>query len=411
MPGRLLTRERLRYAWLVGAVLWGGWALVLVLGEDRLDLAGHVVGTDYLQFYAAGTTLNLDRGERLYDVPFQYELQRQLIGPQLRERYAYFYPPFFAVPFALLARLPYLASFALWSVLSLGALLASLWLLREPRPARTFAWALTFFPVFASVSFGQNALLSLALLSGVYRLWSAGRRTGAGALASLLLFKPPLLLGVIALWLLGWRRDARTLAGLALGGGLLATASFALLPQESLAYLAFVRGELFQVHAWEHFPLWHLHGPRGFWWLLMPQHRMLADALWIAVALAALVAFARFWRGVHARPPLAFAGAVCLTFATTPHAMIYDWSLLLLPALLLWRHAPELREDWRGLFAAVWVATFVGAQLTVAQLALLPAALQITVPVLLAVCWAGGRRLLGAPGPSAPLAPAAASPP
>ena len=202
-PRPFLNARRLGYAWIAGGMLWGGWLISLALGPGHLDLAGHVVGTDYLEFYAAGMTVRLGESAQLYDIAYQTQLQQAIIGPQLRDYYGFITPPFLAWLFAPLSALPYLWSFALWSALGLAALWLSLRLL-APDPRRAGLWALTFFPVFAAISYGQNSLLSLLLLSLVYRLWRRGHGWAAGLTASLLLYKPQLLLGVALLWLLEW---------------------------------------------------------------------------------------------------------------------------------------------------------------------------------------------------------------
>ena len=63
--------------------------------------------------------------------------------------------------------------------------------------------------------------------------------------------------------------------------------------------------------------------------------------------------------------------------------MIYELSLLVIPAVLLWEHIPDLRYRWRGLFAGVWLALLFSGPLTYLQLAVLqlPLALQISVPI------------------------------
>src|SRR5262249_58558802 len=90
------------------------------------------------------------------------------------------YPPFYAPCFAPTSRLPYEASWAVWAALSLLALAAALAALGARPWGVWFAGALSFYPVFAAVSFGQNSLFSLALLACTYALLARGRRFAAG---------------------------------------------------------------------------------------------------------------------------------------------------------------------------------------------------------------------------------------
>lgn len=379
---RWLTPRRLTYAWITAGILWGAWLLSLALGAGNVDLAGQPIGADYLQFYAAGRTVAHGESARLYDTAYQAELEQTIIGPALTSYHAFITPPFLAWLFVPFAALPYRLSFAAWSVLGLGLLWGSLRLLDIASPRRAFLWSLTFFPVFAVISYGQNALLSLLLFSVAYRLWREERPFAAGLVCSLTLYKPQLCLGLAILWLLNWRRDGRALLGLGLGGGALAALCFGLMPEASRAYVNFARTVLPDLPSWQEFPIWHLHTVRGFWRLLLPAWPWLADGLTLIAAAVGVWGFARWERRFRSQPGLAFGAAIALTLWLTPHAMIYDWALLLLPALFLWEGAPYFRDRWRVLFALVWLGAFLSGPLTYAQLRVSPIAVQMSVPLL-----------------------------
>lgn len=380
---RSLTPRRLSYAWLAGGALWLAWLLSIFLGQGQMDLAGQVIGTDYLQFYTAGYTVRTGQSARLYDVAYQMQLEQAIAGPGLSSYHAFITPPFLAWLFVPFSLLPYGASFALWSGLGLAGLWAGIRLLGVlERPNRAFLWALTWFPVFAAISYGQNALLTFFILSLTYWLWCKGRRFAAGLVCSLVMYKPQLLIGVALLWLLSWRRDKNALAGLALGSAGLALLCFWLLPEASWAYVDFSRTTLPDLPNWKDFPLWHLHTVRGFWRLLLPGYPIVADVAWLLLSAVGVGAFVRFWRRWQGRAELSFAAAVCLSLWITPHAMIYDWALLLIPALLLWMGGPPPRIDWQILFAIVWVAAFLSDPLTFLQYQAWRWAFQASVPVL-----------------------------
>ena len=381
---RLLTQRCLTYAFLAGGVLWLAWLISVLLGSGYIDLAGQPVGTDYLQFYAAGRTLADGESAHLYDVEFQAQLERSIIGPDLKSYHAFITPPFFAWIFVPLAALPYGISFAIWSLLGVGLLGASVYLLNPQHPGRAFIWALTWFPVFASVSFGQNALLSLFLLTSVYALWRRERRFLAGMVLGLLLYKPQLTLGVGVLWLFRWREDWPALAGLVVSGLGLAGLSFGFLPEASQRYVAFVREVLPDLPTWQDFPIWHLHTVRGFWRMLISSQRI-ADVLTFVSTGAGGVAFWRLTERRSLSKSLGYAAAICFTIWITPHAMIYDWAVLLIPALIFWNSLSSWRTRLLSLYALVWVSAFLSGPLTVMQLRFLPLAVQISVPVL-AMC-------------------------
>jgi hypothetical protein len=391
---RRLNPIRLSYAWLAGGALWLAWLLSLLLGAGKFDLAGQVAGTDYVQFYAAGSTLQKGEGARLYDFEYQKKLEQDIVGKTFGGHHAFITPPFFAWVFVPLSLLPYMWSFAIWSLLGLVCLFLSLHWIDAAQPWRWFGWALVWFPVFASISFGQNSLLSLGILSLTYFLWCRDRRFLAGLACSLVLYKPQLVLGVGFLWLLEWRRDWQALAGLAVGGALLAGLSFGLLPESSRVYLELSHNVLPGILRQEGFPLWHAHTPRAFWLLLMPGIPALSEALAFVSTVVGMVVFLLLWRRLRNEPALLFAGAICLTLWITPHAMIYDWTILLIPAILFWEKRPDRCGLWKVLFALIWVATLLSGPLTLAQSKMLPFAVQVSIPVLTFALYNAYRNLV-----------------
>jgi hypothetical protein len=391
---RRLNPTRLAYAWLSGGVLWFAWFLSFLFGAGKFDLAGQVIGTDYVQFYAAGSTVQRGEGARLYDFEYQKKLEQEIVGKTFDGHHAFITPPFFAWLFVPLSLLPYTWSFALWSLLGLVCLWLSLHWAGAAQTGPWFGWTLTWFPVFACISFGQNSLLSLGILSLTCLLWCRERRWLAGLVCSLVLYKPQLALGVGFLWLLEWRRDWKALAGLAVGAVLLAGLSFGLLPESSRMYLELSRKVLPGILRQEGFPLWHAHTPRAFWLLLMPGLPALGEALALLTTATGIVVFILFWRKLRFEPALLFAGAICLTLWITPHAMVYDWTILLIPAVLFWEKRPDCRGLWKVLFALIWVATFLSGPLTLAQSKILPFAVQVSIPVLMFSLYNANRNLV-----------------
>src|SRR5262249_13838091 len=105
-----------------------------------------------------------------------------------------------------------------------------------------------------------------------------------------------------------------------------------------------------------------------------------------------------------------------LTPWLTPYIMVYDWSILLVPAALLWQEVrsskrPRLpaetepatgpvvatEDHWTVLAACVWLAALLSGPLVMGQLHLLPLALHPALPVLVGVVVLG-RGGIGAPG-------------
>lgn len=380
-----INQKRLRYALIAGGVLWIGWLVSILFGSGEKDLAGQVIGTDYLQFYAAGTTLRLGESAYLYVFSYQHDLEQKIIGSSINGLYGFITPPFLAWLFTPLSALPYIWSYAVWSFIGLVGLYLSLRWLEVRHIAKLMPWVLSWFPVFASISFGQNSLLSLTIFSLTYKLRRQNHLWFAGLVCSLLFYKPQLIIGVGLLWLLEWRKAWKALAGLVSGGFLLAGLCLGFTWKASIDYIQFSRSFLPTLLSQEGFPIWHANTPRAFWQLLLPEQPMLVNMLYGLCAVLGLAVYIYFWRNYRNQPALLFAGAVCLVIWITPHAMIYDWVILLLPAILLWQTQDY---DWKKIFALVWVATFISDPLTLAQMKVLPFAVQISVPVLaVALYW------------------------
>lgn len=392
---RLLTPRRQRYAYILGAASWLTWLITVLIGKLPMDAVGRPLGTDYVQFYAAGYSVRAGLGARLYDFPAQWELQRQLVSREMTGLYAFITPPHLAWLYAPFSALPYVLSFVLWSLLGFVLLWAALQLLDTPG-RRPFAWTLTWYPVFASISYGQNSLLSLFSLALTYWCWKRERPFAAGLALCLVLYKPQLVLGVAILWLL--ERDWRALLTFLAGAVVTAILSFRLLPEASAGYLVFARTVLPDLTRWLDFPLWNLHTLRGFWQLLLPGTGRVPDVLTALSALAGLGGFVLLWLRWRGRRPVLYAGAIALTWWLTPHAMIYDLVILLIPACLLWQELPEHRDVWRPVFAIGWFGTLLSVPLSSLQNLALPIVVQVSVPVLCFCLYLAWRQVLNGIG-------------
>jgi hypothetical protein len=385
------VRERRVLAWMAGAAIWLGWLLSLARGGWTQDATGHRLGADHVEYYVVGKLVREGQAGKVYDLDTMKDRQAEVGGPDWPGVLVFRYPPFYALVFAPTSGLPYELSWGIWTVLGLAALLATGWLLDEAGWT-WLGWSLCFYPVFAAVSFGQNSLLSLGILAGTLFLLRRQQILAAGLVAGLLLYKPQLLVGVGLLWLLEVRQRWPALLGLAITGLVLGALGWLLIPDACQQFLATL-GQ--NVTAQDRKALPNNQSTQGFWMLLLPGLDRLAQGLSLACSLATLVGL--FWisRRVEGEPRFAFA--VAGTLLLSPYMMIYDWSILILPALILWQCWPERRDRWWVLFAAVGAAAFVSGPLVKGQLLFLPVALQISVPVLaaalaLSVPRAEGRR-------------------
>jgi hypothetical protein len=385
----LLVKDRLLLGRLAGAAVWLVWLVSLTLGGWRHDVVGHRIGADFVQYYVVGALVDEGKAEKIYDLPTMTARQAEVGGEHWEGVLPFRYPPFYALCFALTSRLPYETSWLVWTATSLLALVLAGRLLGVPMRS-WIGWALCFYPVFAAVSFGQNSLFSLLLLSATFALWSANRPFAAGLVAGLLLFKQPLLAGVGVLWLLDLRRSWMALLGLAVTSIALAAVSFLVLPDASWRYVASLGDN---VGMQNRGALAKLYSSQGFLMLLMPNSTPLTHLLSLLTSIVGLIVFVALCWPVRDRKPLAFSLAVLATLWLSPYAMVYDWSILLLPAAILWRELPGQRSLWLALFALVWLAALVSDPLVQAQLKVSTVAIQVSVPVLWFTVVAIGQRL------------------
>ena len=386
------VRERLLLAKLAGAAVWLSWLISLARGGWTHDATGHPAGADHVQYYVVGRLVAEGRSDLIYDVPTMTAMQKEVGGDHWEGVLPFRYPPFYALCYSPTSKLPYVASWLVWTALSLLALVVAGFSLGGADKKSWFLWALCFYPVFAAISFGQNSLFSLAFLAVTFALLKRGQLFLAGMVAGLLLFKPQLLVGVGLLWTLDVRRSWRSLLGVATTGVLLLVATALFIPDAGRRFVEDF-GPILRMHSAG--TMHQLHSTQGFWVLLLPGHAEAAKLLSAVCSLFGVAALVVVWRRFREDVSIAFAVAVLLTLWISPYAMIYDWSILLIPATLLWRHVPAERPRWRVLFAALWLVSFVSGPLVRGQEKVLPFAVQISVPVLAAVAvvgWMGLRR-------------------
>ena len=97
-----LNPKRMKYAWLIGGAVWFAWFVSISFGTSNYDLAGQPLGGDYIDFHAAGVTINRGESDLLYDFDYQRLLQLEILGGELsgpNEYYALITPPHYSFPF------------------------------------------------------------------------------------------------------------------------------------------------------------------------------------------------------------------------------------------------------------------------------------------------------------------------
>ena len=385
------VRGRLWIAVAAGCVPWLVWLGGLASTGGKQDWRGQLVGADHLAFYHAAHLVRAGESYRLYNFNELAEEkgQQALIGWDWNGYEAFRNPPFFALVFLPNSYLSFYASFVVWSAVGLALLALAILLLKPESPRRAFLWSLTFYPVFATISFGQNSLIGLAIFAGVYRLLANDRRFAAGLLAGLLFFKPQLLLGVFVWWAFNPRRHARSWLGLFVTGCALAALSWLVLPGGTRAFLITLLWNL----GYSEFGQYNVMTTRAFFSLLLNR----PEAYWPLSLCCSAAGAAVAWR-VSRRTGDAVAAmfpvAVFLSVWISPHALVYEWAIVVAAAVVLWEKFPASRDTWLCVFALAWLALAVSAPLTNAQLRSgWPIAVQVGVPVLGLAGWLAAREL------------------
>ncbi|MBP3961025.1 DUF2029 domain-containing protein [Gemmata sp. G18] len=389
-------RQRLWVGVVIGCVPWIVWVVSLASGGWYKDSRDQLVGTDHLAFYHAARLIRDGESYRLYNYNdlADTKYQQQLLGWDWSGFEAYRNPPFYALLYVPTAGLPYPVSFLIWTGIGFALLGLAIRLLTPERPGRAFLWALTFFPVFATVSFGQNTLISLAIFAGVYRLLSSERPFAAGLVAGLLWFKPQLLLGLFVWWALEPRRYFRCWLGVGASGAILAAVSWIAVPDGSRAFVQTLAANA----GFGGFGQWNVVNPKAFFVLLLPGFPQLH---WPLAALCSLASIGIAWRvkqKTGAPVTVMFPVAAFLSLWASPHALIYEWTLLVAAAVVLWETRPESRAAWLCLFALSWIGLSTTTALArVQDLQQFPVVLQVGVPIMGVVGWLTARELVRAP--------------
>lgn len=208
-------------------------AIAFTTNEGGRTTFGPYLGPDFATFYVAGSIFDSYTPERLYDVNLHTQLYRTLfpgMPPGTESPYAN--APFFVLPFAMLAHLPYQWAYFIWMLISIGLYFGGIKLLWEtfdsiPRDAwlTTLLLAFSFTPfLIEGLSGGQVSVFSFFWLALALHLERQGHQVLSGAAVAFCAYKPTLL--VLILPMLVITRRMAALRGFAIGSLGLALLSF-----------------------------------------------------------------------------------------------------------------------------------------------------------------------------------------
>lgn len=402
----LFLAPRLWLGWAIGIALWLAWMVSVVTGGGTYDRFGQLVCTDHLAFYSAARMIRDGRPGEIYELPAIAYVQVELVGERWHGKYeAYRNPPFYALLYAPTARLPYFTSAFLWFGISILTTVAAVVLILRRMDLEALGWAIGFPPTFFALTYGQNTPLSLLILAMTYRMLVADRLLLAGMVAGLLVFKPTLLIGLAVWALFDFRRLGKCALGVVITVAVLVGGSYALIPE---AWNGF-RESLASNASFDQMDWWKNLTPRAFWRILVGANPM-ATFMWIITLLLGLLGAWFAVRRFHDHPqrvPILFAMSIPLTLWLSPHALVYEWQLYLIPAMILITSLPLHRDRWLLLFAGMFVLSLAGPPLTQIQLKAWPGALHLVVPI---AGWIGWTAMKWAAEPALPLEAVSPSP-
>lgn len=344
-------------------------AAMIGAAHGRFDMNGHPLGADFSQVWVAGLETLRGHPEAPFDIARHVAAQRTEFGAE-SDVYGWHYPPFFLVPAAALALLPYLEALAVWQIGTLALYLAAiLAILRGSglSPWRVAVAALAFPATLVNLGHGQNGFLTAALF-GFGFLSLERRPLVAGLCFGLLAYKPQFAV-LLPVALLAGGHFRAALAAAATVAAMIAASLLAFGP---IVWSAFAQSLAFTRQVVE-------QGAAGFAKIqsAFAAMRLLggdigaAYAVQTTVTLAALCALVRLWRSradEHAKA----AATIAATLLATPYCLDYDM-VALGPAIAFLVARAMGKGFWpfeKSILAAVFVAPL--AVRPIATLAAIP---------------------------------------
>ncbi len=366
MPRPETVRRQTSPPWVKTAALITLIAAVAAVVGTRTQAS--LRGTDFPDFYCAARMLLDGHGHQLYDADLQRRYQAYYAGGVGT---LYIHPPFEAVLYLVVAWLPLLGAYRLWSFLNLlflavGARLLAKHVLAPWDWRILFAASLTFVPLLLSLLQGQDSVLLLLVVILAFTAFREERAFAAGCWLALGLFKFQIVLPVALVLILIPERKRRSefAKGFSLVALILAGISAAISGWSAFVYPRFLLH--FQTQPSTGIAPQAMANFRGLAYLLF--HRTQSSwALGLMFILSAngLVRTLIVWRNAQFASPadtpastryehdFAFANTVLFALLASYYLNPHDLSLLLLPIFVM-PHGAFVRET-RVKSAANWI--------------------------------------------------------
>ncbi len=375
-------RERVIFAKLAAIILWISYGFSIGLGDGygTFNFKGEINGADHLAWYTAARLISEGKPERVYDHPFVAQYQHDLIPKdRWNSLMAYRNPPFYCLMYLPTCQLYFTISWVIWCVIYLVWMWFAVTWLGGGR--KEFLWLLAFFPTFTAISYGQNSLISFVVLAGTYRLLKRDRIFLAGLVAGLLWFKPTMLTGLILWGLLDFRRLWPAALGVVMSGLILTLGSFPFIPEVWTGFYQSLSGNV----KYADFEQFKMHNPLAFWRLLIPNATFWHWPLAGLCSLLAILWFVTVWRRHRRNLEIMVGAVVFVTLWGSPHALIYEWAVLGVTAVLWWKPMAGDPAARFVLYGTAWLAMFVSTHFAELQVNTTGQAVQVSIPIMAAV--------------------------
>jgi len=320
---------------------------------------------DFTSFYSAGTVVRSGQGRNLYREEVQY-LAQVAAAPGLSARQVplpYLHLPFEALIFVPIACLPYLTGYMAWAAVNVFLLFVSLRLLRPKFPDRFplaafFVSALIFFPVFITISQGQDVLLFLVFAAASYSLAKRRSDFRAGFSLGLGLFRPELAVPMALLVM--FARGKRFTAGFFAAAASLILVSASVVGWSGLlAYPKFL-SRMERIHGHGSIIPANMPNIRGLTSLVFhDEGTALIATIAISAALLAVSLWKVWWSPILCSTEQIFCVAVLCALLVSFHGLKHDLSLLMIPFVFIcseWAEQPAL--NLRSQVLLLWPALF-----------------------------------------------------
>ena len=335
----------------VNTSYWKPWLVVFLAAMALLNIAtlwqkrGYIAQGygDFTAFYTAGKILKTGQAKHLYNLKLQWTIQQQFAGSvNIRNGpLPYIRPPFQSIVFLPLSYLEYRAAFVVWMILKVFILLMVPLLLRPYLPNHVSPWLvgplmLAAAPVAVDLLQGQDSIVLLLFCVLSFIAAERGADFQSGAFLGLGLFKFNLIIPIVLVLLFG--RKPRFAAGFFLTALILFLISISLLGWKEVFQYPTYLWDISHMSGMGVIPPQNMSNLRGLLTLGLGRFcsQTSMDVIYALLAMCGIVFIAMFSNRTGARNfASTFSLALIAALFLSTYSASYDWTLLLLPVLVL----------------------------------------------------------------------------